>query len=85
MKDSKGNQFESVSNVRITYVSQRSRLNANDWSNGDVLRIQAYRGEENDSLHIGPEINLNSPNTILELIEALCRIYRAESSTDLIA
>ena len=77
--DSKGNQYEEVSNIRITYVSQQSRTEINNWSEGDVLRIQAYRNLEEKSLHIGPEIDLRSRSTILELIEALCRLYRVLS------
>lgn len=78
-EDSSGNQYEEVSNVRLTYVSQASRSSAKDWSEGDVLRIQAYRGE-GDALHQGPEVDLKDPGTILELIEALARLYRAESA-----
>lgn len=76
--DEKGNQFERVSNVRVTYVSQRSRSGATDWSEGDVVRLQAYKA--NGGLHMGPELALESPDTILELVEALCRLYRAQVS-----
>lgn len=79
--DSKGNQFEKVSNIRITYVSEHSRSTINNWTEGDVLRIQAYKseGDESNSLHIGPELDLHTPSTILELIESLCRLYRAST------
>lgn len=76
-KDEKGNQFVNVSNIRITYVSKRSRSSIKDWSEGDVLRIQAYRGKGN-ALYQGPELDLKEPDTILELIEALTRLIRGK-------
>ena len=78
-QDSTGNQFENVSNVRLTYVSRGSRSAGMDWSAGDVLRIQAYK--DNGGLYMGPEVDLRDPATILELIEALCRLYRGETAT----
>ncbi|MCH2450262.1 MAG: hypothetical protein MK198_08955 [Gracilimonas sp.] len=76
-KDKKGNQFVSVSNIRITYVSKQSRSSVKDWSEGDVLRIQSYRGN-GEALNIGPELDLKEPDTILELIEALTRLIRGK-------
>ncbi|TYP95423.1 hypothetical protein LX73_0726 [Fodinibius salinus] len=77
--DEKGNQFVEVSNVRVTYVSKKSRKGIKDWSKGDVLRIQAYRGNGN-ALHQGPELDLKEPDTILELIEALSRLIRGKEN-----
>jgi hypothetical protein len=79
--DSKGNQYENISNIRITYVSQQSRTDVKNWSEGDVLRIQAYKSEgaDSNSLHMGAELDLRSPSVILELIESLCRLYRVTS------
>lgn len=78
--DGSGNRYDDVSNVRLTYVSKEARSDANSWSKGDVLRVQAYRGNGNQ-LHLGAELDLRDPGTILELIEALARLYRAESMT----
>lgn len=76
-KDEKGNQFVNVSNIRITYVSKSSRLGIKNWSDGDVLRIQAYRGK-GEALYQGPELDLKEADTILELIEALVRLTRGK-------
>jgi hypothetical protein len=77
--DSSGNRYDEVSNVRLTYVSKESRSDADSWSKGDVLRIQAYQGN-GDRLHRGAELDLRDSGTILKLIEVLARLYRAESA-----
>ena len=75
-KDGNGNIFENVSNIRITYKKQSDREVEKDWAETDVLSFRAYKNAESDSLHMGAEVSLLNRDTILELIEALCRLYR---------
>jgi hypothetical protein len=74
--DSNGNIFENVANIRITYKKRSNRTADKDWSETDVLSFRAYKNEDTDSLHMGAEVTLKSKETILELIESLCRLYR---------
>ena len=63
--DSSGNVFEKVNNIRITYKKA-----------DNVLSFRAYKNADTNSLHIGAELDLKDEGTMLELIEALCRLYR---------
>jgi len=75
--DGNGNLFEKVANIRITYKKQ-SNINAEkNWAETDVLSFRSYKNEDTDSLNMGPELTLKNKDTILELIEALCRLYRS--------
>ncbi len=74
--DSNGNIFEDVSNIRITYKKQSNRPADKDWAETDVLSFRAYKNADTDALHMGAEITLKNKETILELIEVLCRLYR---------
>jgi len=72
--DSSGNSYVDVGNIRLTMVGQ---ANAPEyWQGHDCIRINAYRGSDNNSLHQGAMIPLTSKQTIVELIEALCQLYR---------
>jgi hypothetical protein len=75
-KDSSNNIYENVSNIRITYKQQSNRVAEKDWAETDVLSFRAYKNADTDALHMGAELTLKSKETILELIEALCRLYR---------
>jgi len=72
-KDSKGNIYIEVENLRISYIEQKSRSNLKDWPNADVLRIQAYRGE-GKSLHQGAEYPVKDEKSIYSLFEALSKL-----------
>lgn len=76
-KDGNGNLYENVGNIRVTYKKQSDRDESKDWSETDVLSFRAYKGSDTDGLHMGAELTLKNDETILELIEALCRLYRA--------
>ncbi len=75
-KDSSDNIYENVGNIRITYKQQSNRDAEKDWAETDVLSFRAYKNADTDSLHMGAELTLKNKETILELIEALCRLYR---------
>ena len=75
--DSNGNVYEDVSNIRVTYKKQSNRSADKDWSDTDVLSFRAYKNSNSDSLHMGAELTLQNRETIVELIEALCRLYRS--------
>lgn len=75
--DSKGNIYEDVANIRVTYKKQSNRTADKDWSDTDVLSLRAYKNSNSDSLHMGAELTLQNRETIIELIEALCRLYRS--------
>lgn len=75
-KDSSNNIYENVGNMRITYKQQSNRNTEKDWADTDVLSFRAYKNADTDALHMGAELTLKNKETILELIEALCRLYR---------
>lgn len=75
-KDSSDNIYENVGNIRITYKQQSNRDAEKDWAETDVLSFRAYKNADTDALHMGAELTLKNKETILELIEALCRLYR---------
>lgn len=75
--DSSGNNYEDVGNIRVTYKKQSNRSADKDWSDTDVLSFRAYKNSNSDALHMGAELTLQNRETILELIEALCRLYRS--------
>lgn len=76
-KDSSNNIYENVGNIRITYKQQGNRDSEKDWADNDVLSFRAYKNADTDALHMGAELRLKDRETIIELIEALCRLYRA--------
>ena len=75
-KDNSDNVYENVGNIRITYKQQGNRDSEKDWADTDVLSFRAYKNADTDALHMGAELTLKNKETILELIEALCRLYR---------
>ncbi|MCD4654913.1 hypothetical protein K8T06_13385 [bacterium] len=60
--DGRGNPFITVGNLRITYVDGKQRDEKENWSGESVLRIQAYKGnpEESYAMHRGPEFPVRS-------------------------
>ena len=75
-QDKNKNIYEEIGNIRVTFIDKNTRNPDKDWSGKDTLRFQAYKGEETLALHLGAEIPLDSNETIIEIIEALCRLYR---------
>lgn len=74
--DSKGNIFVDVGNVRISYIESQKRLMSKDWAETDVIRIQAYKGRDTKALHMGAEIPIEKTEKIIDLMEALIKIYK---------
>jgi len=75
-KDSSDNIYENIGNIRITYKKKSNRETDKDWADGDVLSFRAYKNADTDALHMGAELKLKDRETIIELIEALCRLYK---------
>jgi len=77
-KDSAGNLFVEVSNIRITYIFAKNREKAKDWSGKDVMRFQAYKDRANgNSLHKGAEYPINGETDFLDIIGELCLLRKA--------
>jgi hypothetical protein len=74
-RDNANHIYTEVENIRITYVPARDREEAKNWAGSDVLRVQAYRGGSDRSLHMGAELPVPSPEVFVELITALCTTY----------
>jgi len=75
--DNADHYFERVGNLRITYVPAKRRPEDKDWTGGsDVIRVQAYRDDHTDALHRGGEFPVGVAAEFVELIEALCRVYK---------
>ncbi|MDD3524115.1 MAG: hypothetical protein PHQ41_05395 [Candidatus Cloacimonetes bacterium] len=74
-KDGVGNFYKEIENLRLTYISAQSRKPAQDWSGADVLRIQAYKNADNNSLFRGAELPIATPDVFVALIAALCEVY----------
>ena len=73
--DNRNHYYLEVGNIRVTYVPSEDRDANSDWSGFNVIRIQAYRNDENKSLHLGAELPIESSETFIELISALCSVY----------
>ncbi len=74
-KDSSNHPFKKVENLRVTFIPAKDRAPDKDWAGYDVLRIQAYKNDHDESLHMGSELPIYSPDVFVELIAALCDIY----------
>lgn len=74
-RDASDHSFMEVENIRITYVPAKDRDAAKSWAGADVLRVQAYRGSEDQSLHMGAELPIPDSQTFVDLVSALCTVY----------
>lgn len=72
-KDSKGNIYIEVGNLRITYVEQKNRSSLKDWPSADVIRIQAYRNSSK-ALHKGAEYPVENEKSVYNLFEAFSKL-----------
>ncbi len=70
--DTKGNKYIQIENVRITYVNKIRRPVAKNWSNQDVIRIQALK--DNGGLHIGAEYPIYNNDSIPLLVSAIVKL-----------
>ena len=73
--DGKGHLYAEIENIRITYVPAKDRATVADWSGCDVIRVQAYRGTGDNSLHRGAELPISSAEGFGEFVAALCAVY----------
>lgn len=74
LRDSKGNIYIEVGNLRITYVEQKNRSSAKNWPGADVIRIQAHRDSTSKSLHQGAEYPVVNEKSIYNLFEAFSKL-----------
>jgi hypothetical protein len=79
-KDTPGNPYVEVGNVRITLVPKSKRQSAKDWAGHDVIRIQSYRDDTSVSraLHRGAEFPVESHKQVVELISAVAYLIAKE-------
>ena len=83
-KDAKNNIYIEIENVRISYIKQENRKKSKNWTNKDVIRIQALRSDNGSkSLHRGAEFPLYDDNSILKFIEAIKILQENNSSKKL--
>jgi len=76
-KDSKGNDYIDIDNIRVTLVRAINRTAANNWPGCDVIRIQAYVDPANTSaLHRGAEFPVNTKDEIIDLVRVLLEIHK---------
>lgn len=75
--DDAGNLYDDVSNVRITYVPSGKRADAKNWAGQDVIRLQAYKTDpqQSQALHMGAELPIESTEVFIDLISTLCGVY----------
>ena len=81
--DQAGNIFTELENIRVTYVDQENRSESKNWANCDVIRIQAKRDDTSNRLHLGAEIPISSPISVLDLINALVDVYKAKLESEI--
>lgn len=74
-RDRNGHVYSRVKNVRVTYIPASDRQPEDDWANSDVIRVQSYKNSEDNSLHIGIELPIPSPDVFSQFIASLCEIY----------
>ena len=79
--DKNGNLFVEIGNIRMTYVDKKNRQTSKNWSGSDTIRFSAYRNATTNSLHKGAEVPIKSKDEIIELIEALCVLYKVKTKT----
>lgn len=72
-RDSRGNVYIEVGNLRITYVEQKNRSSLKDWPSADVIRIQAYRNSSK-ALHKGAEYPVENDKSVYNLLEAFAKL-----------
>jgi len=75
-KDSRGNDFLEIDNLRITLVRSANRNPNKDWPGQDVVRFQSKRNSTSNSLHQGAEIPIPNDAKIVEIISALVEIHK---------
>lgn len=73
-KDANRNSYIEIGNIRLTYVKRENRSSIKDWPEADVVRIQAYKGSSNKSLHLGAEFPVYSEKDAFEFSEALNKL-----------
>lgn len=81
-KDGSNHPFKKAGNIRVTFIPAKDRAPDKNWAGSDVLRIQAYKNDHDESLHMGSELPISSPDTFVELIAALCDIYSEGRKSD---
>ena len=73
--DSKQNKYIEIDNLRITYVKRINRSTIKDWPEADVIRIQAYRGNESKSLHQGAEYPVYDEKSAFNLLGSMAKLF----------
>jgi hypothetical protein len=73
--DDRGQVFTRVGNIRVTYIPASGRNAEANWAGSDVVRVQSYKNSTDDSLHMGVEFPVPSPDSFAQLIAAICQVY----------
>lgn len=81
-RDSSGHLFADTGGVRVTFVPSAGRESTSDWVGSDVIRVQAYRGQDSQSLHMGAEIPIRTPAEFGDLVATMCQVYIEAMSQD---
>ncbi len=74
-KDSKDHIYAEIENVRVTYIPAKDRDGSKDWAGSDVIRVQAKRDSTSNSLYMGAEFPVPSPEAFGQFIAAVCQVY----------
>jgi hypothetical protein len=74
-KDSRGHLYAEVDNIRVTYIPAADRAPGADWAGSDVIRVQAYKGTADKSLHMGAELPVSSPEAFGKFVATICQVY----------
>ena len=76
-RDSKGNEYIDLNNLRITYVNASTRRVDSNWSASDVIRIQAYKDPvQRRALHKGAEMPVTGELDLIDLAMAILEMAR---------
>ncbi len=73
--DEPGHVCVRVGNIRVTYVPAADRTAVKNWAGSDILRVQAYKDPDSESLHKGAEFPVSTPEAFVDLISGLCSVY----------
>lgn len=74
--DKKGNRYTEIKNIRLSYIKSINRKPDKDWPGVDVIRIQAYKDGNSNSLHQGAEMPINKKEDIIDFIRELLEIHK---------
>lgn len=74
-KDKKGHLYAEIENLRVTFIPANVRERSKNWSDSDVIRVQAYKNTEGKGLHRGAEFPVSGEEELEKLLVTIRGLY----------